>query len=86
MSLSAKASQRLHMAFRPKTHRAYESMFRTFVAFCVFTKSSLIHMNIKVILSFLECLATNEYSASMIANYVSAIKASFIMKSWITPK
>ena len=67
------------MAFRPKTHRAYESMFRTFVAFCLFTKSSLIHINVKVVLSFLECLVANECSASMIANYVSAIKASFIM-------
>ena len=47
--------------------------------FCLFTKSSLIHMNVKVILSFLECLVAIECSASMIANYVSAIKASFIM-------
>ena len=67
------------MAFRPKTHRAYESMFSTFVAFCLLTKSSLIHVNVKVILSFLECLVTNECSASMIANYVSVIKASFVM-------
>ena len=65
--------------FRPKTHRTYESMFRTFVAFCVFTKASLIHVNVKVILSFLECLVTNECSVSMIANYMSAIKTSFIM-------
>ena len=72
-------TQRLHMAFRPKTHRAYESMFRTFVAFCLSTKSLLIRTNVKVVLSFLECLVANECSASMIANYVSAIKASFIM-------
>ena len=34
-SLSAKASDRLHLAFRPKTYRAYDAMFRTFVAFCI---------------------------------------------------
>ena len=66
------------MAFRPKTHRAYESMFRTFVVFCLFTKSSLIHVNVKVILS-LECLVSNTRSASMIANYVLGIKASFFV-------
>ena len=65
------------MAFRPKTHRAYQSMFRTFVAFCLFTESPL--SEVKVILSFLECLVSNACSASVIANYVSAIKASCIV-------
>ena len=29
----AKASSRLHLAFRPKTYRAYTTMFRAFVEF-----------------------------------------------------
>ena len=75
-SLSAKASDRLHQAFHPKTYRAYDAMFRTFVAFCIFTKSNI---NVKVILSFLECLVKNSSSSCMVANYVSAIRASFVM-------
>ena len=66
------------MVFRPKTHRDYQSMFSTFVAFCLFTKSPLSDLNVKVILSFLECLVRNACSASMVTNDVSAIKASCI--------
>ena len=49
---SAKASARLHLAFRPKTYKAYTTMFKTFVAFCIFTKSCLENANVKLILSF----------------------------------
>ena len=54
-------------------------MFRVFVAFCVFMKVALSDVSIKVIVSFLECLVANECSASMVANYMSAIKANFIV-------
>ena len=76
---SAKASSRLHLAFRPKTYKAYTTMFKTFVAFCIFTKSCLENANVKVILSFLECLVSNAVSSCMLANYVSAIKANLIL-------
>ena len=76
---SAKASARLHLAFRPKTYKAYTTMFKTFVAFCTFTKSCLENANVKLILSFLECFVSNAVSPCMLANYVSAIKASFIL-------
>ena len=78
-SLSAKASDRLHQAFCPKIYRAYDAMFRTFVAFCIVTKSALSNINVKVILLFLECLVKNSCSSCMVANYVSAIRASFVM-------
>ena len=78
-SLSAKAASRLHQAFCPRTRGAYLNMFRTFVAFCVHTKCALADVNIKVILSFLECLVINDCSVSMIENYVSAIKAHFVL-------
>ena len=78
-SLSAKASDRLHLAFRPKTYKAYHVMFRTFVAFCIVTKCAFVNINVIVVLSFLECLVGNSCSAGMVANYVSAIRASFVM-------
>ena len=78
-SLSAKAASRLHQAFRPRTRGAYLTMFRTFVAFCVHTRCVLSDVNIKVVLSFLECLVINDCSVSMIENYVSAIKAHFVL-------
>ena len=78
-SLSTKASHRLSLAFRPKTYKAYEAMFRTFVAFCIVTKCIIANVNVKVILSFLECLVLSSCSMGMVANYVSAIRASFVM-------
>ena len=75
-SLSSKATDRLHLAFRPKTRSAYASMF---VAFCIYTKASIVNVNVKVVLSFLECLVVNSCSYCMVANYVSAIKANFVL-------
>ena len=76
---SANASSRFHLAFRPKTYKAYTTMFKIFAAFCIFTKSCLGNANVKLILSFLEYLVSNAVSPCMLANYVSAIKASFIL-------
>ena len=53
-------------------------MFRTFLAFCIFTKAFIENVNVKVVLSFLECLFTNTASPCMIANYVSATKTNFV--------
>ena len=78
-SLSSKAADRLHLAFRPKTHSAYASMFRTFVAFCIYTKACIVNVNVKVVLSFLECLVVNSCSYCMVANYVSTIKANCVL-------
>ena len=36
-------------------------------------------IDVNVILSFCECLVVNHCSVSMIANYLSAIKASFVL-------
>ena len=40
-SLTARASTRIHQAFRPKTPQTYCSMFCIFLAFCIFNKVSL---------------------------------------------
>ena len=68
-SLSAKAASRLHQAFHPRTRGTYLTMFRTFVAFCVHTRCVLADVNIKVVLSFLECLVINDCSVSMIESH-----------------
>ena len=54
-------------------------MFRTFIAFCIVTKSCIVNVNVKMVLSFLECLLSNSCSCCMIANYVLAVKANFIL-------
>ena len=54
-------------------------MFRTFIAFCVVTKSCIANVNVKMVLSFLECLVSNACSYCMVANYVSALKANFVL-------
>ena len=77
--LSKSAATRIQAAFRPKTQRCYKMLFRTFVAFCVFVKFSLKNVNGKNIISFLEYLAQQNISVHMLANYVAAIKANFII-------
>ena len=78
-SLNSKASDRLQLAFHPKTRKAYTTMFRTFIAFCIVTKSCIVNVNVKVVLSFLECLMSNSCSCCMTANYVSALRAHFVL-------
>ena len=75
-SLSKKAASRTHAAFRPKIRQAYFRMFRIFLAFfCICMDVSIARVEVKVILSFLECLICNKCSVPMISNYLSAIKA-----------
>ena len=78
-SLSTKASMCIEDAFRPKTKRAYMRMFRVFVVFCIIMKVALSDISVKVIVSLLECLVINGCSVSMLANYVSAVKAKFVV-------
>ena len=79
MSPFAGATSRLHQAFRPKTSAAYTSMFKLFVAFCIYYQCQLCSVDTKIILSYLECLVHNNCSVCVIANYVSAIKANFVL-------
>ena len=54
-------------------------MIRTFVALCIYTKACIVNVNVKVFLSFLECLVANSCSYGMVTNYVSAIKANCVL-------
>ena len=79
MQLVDGAAARIHKAFRPKTQRCYKRLFRNFVAFCVFMKINLCKVDVACILAFLKYLATQGVSIHMLSNYVSAIKAKFIV-------
>ena len=79
VSLTARANERMHQAFRPKTCQAYCSMFRIFLAFCIVNKVSMMNVSVKVLLAFLECLVYNKCSACVIANYIFAIRANLVL-------
>ena len=78
-SLSAKVSARSQEDLRPKTRQAYFNMFRVFVAFCIFNKMLLSKIDEKVVMAFLESLVVNHCSTCVVTNYVSAVKAYFVL-------
>ena len=77
--LTEKALSRLNSAFRPSTQADYASMFRVFLAFCCHMGILMSSVNVKVLLAFLECLNENGVSPNTLSNYVSAIKAKFVI-------
>ena len=77
--LCQEAGVRLQKAFRPKTHKCYLLLFRTFLAFVIHMKVKLAKVDCSVILSFLELLTKHNTSTHMVANYVAAIKAKFMV-------
>ena len=75
----AGASARVKSSLRPKTKRCYELLFRNFVAFCICVNKSVHDINLGVALAYLEYLVENNVSVHMVANNISAIRASLIM-------
>ena len=73
-SLSNLAHTRLPGALATSTQRAYNAMFRLYLAFLTFIDLHPSKVNVDVILAFLECLNFNSVGVSQINNYVSAIK------------
>ena len=73
--------EHLAEAFKPKTKVAYVLMFKLFVAFCVIVRKPLSPVDLKVVLSYMECLAFNYCSAGFMANLLSALKTSFVVYS-----
>ena len=78
-NLATKASSRLQGAFRPSTARAYTTMFRTFMCFCVYLNLNVKNLDVHGILAFMECLHVNQVSVNMISNYLSAIRAKLVV-------
>ena len=78
-NLTTAATARLQGAFRPTTAKAYSSMFRTFMCFCIFLEVNVCNLNVSHILAFMECLNVNQVSVNMISNYLAAIKANLVV-------
>ena len=73
------ANQRLAQGFRPSTLRNYARIFQDFSNFLVVTGLAITQVSSHTLLCFMEFLAQNQYSHANIANYMAAIRASFIM-------
>ena len=69
---------RLADAWAASTARSYIAMFRLFMAFLIFTDTSIHQVKIHNFLAFLEFLTVNGTKASQLMNYISAIKACYV--------
>ena len=54
-------------------------LFRNFLGFCHCVKVSVHHLSVDIMIAYLESLAENNVSVNMVANHISALKASFIL-------
>ena len=77
--LTQQATSRLSHAFAESTRKAYATLFRTFLAFVAFMCWDLQQVNVFNLLCFLECLHYNGVKHSQMANYLSAIKTTFLL-------
>ena len=78
-ALKAKASSRLHTAYRPKTRRCYQLLFRNFLGFCICSDIDPSKITLHELLAYFEYLSENGVSCNMLPNNISALKANFIM-------
>ena len=79
--LKSKATSRLHIAYRPKTRRCYQLLFRNFIGFCICSNINPSKITLQEVLAYLEYLLENGVSCNMLSNNISALKANFIMYS-----
>ena len=73
------ATSRLTHAFSDSTKKAYNTLFRTFLAFVVFMSWEVYQVNTLKLLCFLECLQYNRVKYTQMANYLSAMKTMFLI-------
>ena len=64
-SLMVKVSQRLKAAHRPRTTRAYDKQFSSFLAFSIVMTRPQLH-DLDLLLAFIECLAYNGLSLALL--------------------
>ena len=81
VNLASRAAARVSTGFRQSTIKAYDSMFRVFLSFCIFAGADVFSLSPNFFLTFLEFLTFNGLSPSAILNYVSAIKTKFTIFS-----
>ena len=78
-SIATEASARLFQGCRPATMTAYSRYFRDFLAFLVVAGLSLPQVSTIDIQSYMEYLHGNGMSPSNITNYVTGIRALYIL-------
>ena len=77
--LATRALSKLPQAFRPSTSRSYNRMFRDFLGFLVAAGISLQQVTHQVLLAFMQFLLDNQCSHSNITNYLTGIRALFVV-------
>ena len=77
--LPTRACLRLASALRSATKKAYECVFKDFVALLVATGLPILQVNHFCLLTFMEYLCQNNFSQANIHNYLAGIRAQFII-------
>ena len=77
--LTTSANQRLARGFQPNTLKNYARMFKDFLIFLVVTGLAITQVSSQILLCFMEFLVQNQMSHTNIANYMAALRASFII-------
>ena len=77
--LTTRALGQLSQAFRPATSKTYSRMFKDFMGFLVAAGMSIYQVTHHVILAFMQFLLDNDCSHSNIANYLTGIRAFFVV-------
>ena len=72
------------MAFRPSTERNYNSMFRLFIAFTVFMQVWVSSISPLILIAYVQFLYTSRYSATAMANHLSAFKTNLALLGFST--
>ena len=77
--LASDALGRLKHGFRPATLTAYSRMFRDFLAFLLSVGLHFSQVTTVILLAFMEFLHKNGLSQANISNYMSGIRAMYIL-------
>ena len=77
--LTTRALSHLSQAFRPSTSKTYSRMFRDFLGFLVAAGMSSHQITHQVVLAFMQFLLDNGCSHSNIANYLTGVRAFFVV-------
>ena len=77
--LTREATVTLNSALRPKTRKCYHMLYKNFLAFCHCARIPIASVNLHHVMAYLQYLVENGVSVNMVANNISALKASFII-------
>ena len=77
--LTTSANRRLAQGFHPNSLKNYARMFKDFLNFLVVTGLAISQVTSHTLLCFMDFLVQNHHSHANIANYMTAIRDSFII-------